>query len=182
MLQLCCNIDATSNTIATRMLQLWWWNSQRMCNEYIPPHGSACLQHMQRYVCGYLHGILIAASVQPPCSSRPSLLYNYVMGTSCSPGAMQLMQHITNGLLNGSDVGYHTIIVHLCHKKFTPSGPMHICIPSGSLFVRNIRVIIRSQHVFIRFNVHYKCSNFGPRTHCMCWFVIHFQKYLKNGS
>ena len=106
MLQLCCNIDSTPNTIATRMLQLWWWNSQRMCNEYIPPHGLACLQHMQRYVCGYLHGILIAASVQPPCSSRPSLLYNYVMGTSCSPGAMQLMQHITNGLLNGSDVGF----------------------------------------------------------------------------
>ena len=107
MLQFCCSSDTTCNKVATRMLQLLW-NLQRKYNEESAPHGSACLQNMQRYVCGYHQGILITASVQPPCSSLHSVLYNYDVDTAVSTRAMQLRQHIKNGVLNGSDYGFES--------------------------------------------------------------------------
>ena len=106
-LQRCCIFQHSCNRVATYELQILW-NSQRKYNEESAPHGSACLQNMQRYVCGYHQGILITASVQPPCSSLHSVLYNYDVDTAVSTRAMQLRQHIKNGVLNGSDYGFES--------------------------------------------------------------------------
>ena len=106
-LQHCCIFQHSCNRVATYELQLLW-NLQRKYNEESAPHGSACLQNMQRCVCGYHQGILITASVQPPCSSLHSVLYNYDVDTAVSTRAMQLRQHIKNGVLNGSDYGFES--------------------------------------------------------------------------